>query len=474
MNILLITSEDNGPHFGCYGDPFARTPHIDRLASAGTRFTNAYVTQAVCSPGRASILTGLYPHQNGQIGLSTHAFRMYRDFPSIPSLLKQAGYRTGRIGKLHVEPKSACPFDFSWKTEAWRFKQRETDKAIEQADAFFTADEQPFFLMMNFVDAHLPWLDEQYGYPEELLTADDVEVPPGVGCTSDRLRAHTASYYNCINRLDDGIGLLLDALERSGKADDTLVVYITDHGPQFSRGKCCINELALRAPLLLRWPGVSTSGTVRHELVSQIDILPTVLDAAGIDPPPGLPGASLRPLAGHGAAPDWRQELFAEWTTSHPFPEPGLFNPQRCVRDQRFKLILNLLPDRANPVERYYTEQAMVETGCTQEEIDAAPIAVQDAYDRWRHQPPVELYDLQADPWEYVNLADNPAYSRHRDRLLQVLDRWQVETHDALADPRCLERFTLEHEAATKLQGGHKQDDFRWGYLDYFAPPANC
>ena len=111
--MLLIVSEDNSPDLGCYGDPYVETPNLDRLAAEGVRFERAFVATASCSESRSSILTGLYPHQNGQIGLATHKYSMYRDWPNIPSLLKQAGYRTGIIGKLHVNPESAFPFRLS-------------------------------------------------------------------------------------------------------------------------------------------------------------------------------------------------------------------------------------------------------------------------------------------------------------------------------------------------------------------------
>ncbi|MBI3942471.1 MAG: sulfatase-like hydrolase/transferase [Chloroflexi bacterium] len=177
LNILLITSEDNGPHFGCYGDPIADTPHVDRLAREGAFFEHAYVTQAVCSPSRASILTGLYPHQNGQIGLATHAYTMHRAFPSLPGLSKDAGYRTGRIGKLHVLPESAFPFDFSWNDPQYTsFAHRDVAKNAEIAGQFITAGAGPFFLMVNYADAHLPWLRQDCGLPVAPVVAIDVQV----------------------------------------------------------------------------------------------------------------------------------------------------------------------------------------------------------------------------------------------------------------------------------------------------------
>lgn len=473
LNILLITSEDNGQQFSCYGDHTQPTPHVDALASQGTRFNNAYVTQAVCSPGRSSILTGLYPHQNGQIGLASHCFSMFKAFPSIPTLLKQNQYRTGRIGKLHILPESAFDFDMVWNPpEQISFSHRNAKAITQTAGQFIHESDQPFFLMLNYPDAHLPWIDQDNDLPSNPLTADDVEVLPQAGIDTPRLRAQTASYYNCIARLDASIGMLMQTLEASGKADNTLVIYITDHGPQFSRGKGCISELALRAPLLIRWPGVAQPQNVRDELVSQIDILPTVLDAAGVTPPADLPGRSLKPLLTNQPCSNWPKHLFAEWNTSHPFPLPGLLYPQRSVRDDRYKLILNLLADSPSPVEAYYTTQALVKSGANEAEIDAATPKIRDVYARWRQPPAIELYDLQNDPNEFENLAEDPRYTRVLDELLAVLQRWQHDTHDAMADPANLAKLVQEHQQASQLQGGHKQPDFKWNYHTYLAPTA--
>lgn len=479
MNILLITSEDNGPHFSCYGDHTQQTPHVDKLAAQGARFNNAYVTQAVCSPGRASILTGLYPHQNGQIGLSSHRFTMFREWPSIPTLLKQNSYRTGRIGKLHVWPESAFSFDWVWNPDdKISFSHRDAQATADAAGEFICDNDQPFFLMLNYSDAHLPWLDQDHGLPEKPLAADDVHVLSATAVDSPRLRDRTASYYNCLSRLDSSIGMLIEALEKSGKADNTLVIYITDHGPQFSRGKGTIQELALRTPLIVRWPGVTQPQTVRNELASQIDIMPTVLDAAGVTPPSNLPGRSLKPLLTRPSANpqntsppapsnDWHTHLFAQWNTSHPFPLPGLLYPQRSVRDERYKLILTLLPEQPSPVEQYYTAQILVNTGASQEEIDASPTHVQNVYARWRQPAEIELYDLQNDPHEFENLAQDPAFASKRQQLLDVLRQWQHDTGDALADPKNLARFVAEHQAAADLQGGHRSPDFQWQYPTY-------
>jgi len=149
-NILLIVSEDNGPQLGCYGDPYAKTPNLDKLAAQGVRFDRAFVTQAGCSQSRSSILTGLYPHQNGQIGLATWGFRMYReDTPNIPRNLKAAGYRTGKIGKLHVNPESAFPYDMEEITSG-NYARKNIADYNKYAETFFKADEKPFFLQISY------------------------------------------------------------------------------------------------------------------------------------------------------------------------------------------------------------------------------------------------------------------------------------------------------------------------------------
>ena len=478
-NILLITSEDNGPHMGCYGETNVQTPRLDELAASGARFNNAYVTQAVCSPGRASILTGLYPHQNGQIGLASHRFSMFSALPNIPMLLKDAGYRTGRMGKLHVLPESAFSFDWVWRPDQHNgFRRRDVVKTSKEAGWFMRADDEPFFLMVNYADAHLQWHNQDCGLPEQPLTAEDVHAPSAVGVDTPRLREQAAAYYNCVSRLDTGIGILLDELEKSGQADRTIVIYLADHGPHFSRGKCCSYELSLRTPLMVRWPGVSVPGTVRDELVSQIDVLPTVMDATGVTMPEGLPGRSLRPLLGDDTSDNWRTHLFAEWNTSHPHPLPGTLNPQRVVRDERYKLIVNLLPGQRNPVEQAFTEPTpTIRPNCTQQdEIDAAPEHIRNVYARWRHPPEMELYDLVADPDEFHNLADDPVYAAIRRQLHDALRQWQTETADPFADPEKLQQFIDEHARVAGMEGSHRSPVFRWQYLDYLnglAPEAS-
>ena len=175
-NILLIVSEDNGPELGCYGEPFVRTPVLDKLAAEGARFHNAYVPQAGCSQSRAAFLTGLYPHQNGQIGLTTWKFRMYReDTPNIVRSLHDAGYRTGIIGKLHVNPASAFPFDVK-KIPSSNFSRAKLSDYAKHAEAFFRAETKPFFLSVNYPDAHRPFIRQTRGLPEKPLAGATASI----------------------------------------------------------------------------------------------------------------------------------------------------------------------------------------------------------------------------------------------------------------------------------------------------------
>jgi N-sulfoglucosamine sulfohydrolase len=455
-NILLIISEDNGPELGCYGDCYARTPNLDRLAACGVRFQHAYITQAGCSQSRASILTGLYPHQHGQIGLATWGFRMYRaDTPNVPRCLKAAGYRTGRIGKLHVNPETAFPYDMA-EIPSGNYARRDLGAYDKYAEAFFKAGDTPFFLHVNYPDAHDPFLSQVDGLPPQPLTGEDVKSLPYFGIDPPELRQLVADYYNCISRLDSLVGDLLAALDRSGKADNTLVIYLGDHGPDLLRGKRSSYEGGTRVPLIMRGPGKARP-QVRGELISSIDIMPTLLMVSSATPVPNLPGQSLVPLLA-GEKPAWRRHLFTEF---HTHATVANFFPQRAVRDCRYKLIENLLPGELNPdAEKIDKELPFVAAA-----IAAAAPEVRNAYQLQQKPPRYELYDLQADPFEFRNLAYAPAYAAIFVELKQHLATWREQTQDPLLNPTNLERLKAEVYSVRKKAEGKALD---WGYPDYF------
>lgn len=467
-NILLIVSEDNGPELGCYGDPYARTPHLDRLAAEGVRFENAFVPYSVCSPSRACFLTGLYPQQNGQIGLATHHFALYRpDTPNVVTLLKGRDYRAGLIGKLHINPASAFPFD-SHAIPSSNFQRKESPADYAAAAARFIgeAGDEPWFLSVNLPDAHLPFIKQAHGQPVRPLTADEVKPLPWTGVDTPRVREQVADYYNCLERLDHGAGLLLDVLEKSGQAANTLVCYIGDHGAQFPRGKGSVYEGALRVPLIVRWPGMTKAGAVRQELVSTLDLLPTWLAAAGMPVPDSLAGKPLQPLLGAEDDVPWRQHVFGFTTGAFP----GNCFVQHSVRDARFKLIASARPETSNLIARSYLDEShpnFVISGAKAADQAGLSAQTRQAWDRWLLPPPYELYDLADDPHEWRNLADDPRHAAVKARLIAALTAHQRAIHDPFLDPANVAAF-VNDQLARRGTAYQKNKQLRWPYLATF------
>jgi len=404
-NVLLINADDLGLQLSCYGDPNIKTPVLDALAAEGVRFAHAYVAQSSCSPSRAAMLTGTWPHQNGQIGLSHLGFQMKPGQVTLPTLLRNAGYRTGIIGKRHIEPVADVPFDWEEVAETAFNRTRNVQWVAERSRDFFASARelgQPFFYYVNYYDPHGPLNDTTdvvNGLPKTKLTAADIrEHMPSTAKTLEGKKTETARLYNTVLRLDSGVGLLLAELKAAGFAENTLVIFVGDNGVAVPGGKMTSSELGLRVPLLVRWPGVAKSGQVREELVSLLDLMPTVLDATGVRQPAGLAGRPLQPLL-RGEKHAWRELLFSEMN----FQTPDYLRLQRTVRDGRHKLLVNL-----NPREG---------------------------------EPRVGLYDLHDDPWEKRNLADDAALQPVREKLEKALLQWRTDTTDPTLDPARVERW---------------------------------
>ncbi|MEO1995104.1 MAG: sulfatase-like hydrolase/transferase [Planctomycetaceae bacterium] len=466
-NILLIVGEDHGCELSCYGDPVITTPNIDGLASQGVLFENGYVTQSVCSPSRSTIFTGLYPHQNGQLGLATHQYAWFRKWPTTYSLLKQAGYRTGLIGKTHVVPAEAVEsfVDYRFQKSANFAKRNVSDYAVK-AGAFFKAGEAPFFMTVNYPDAHWPLQDRVDGLPTIQLDRGQIEVMPYIGGDTPRMRDVVRNYYHCMLRLDTCVGQLLKQLDASGKADNTLVVFVGDHGAQMARGKVTVYEGGVRVPYIVRWPGVAKPQHRSQALVSTIDLLPTFMDAAATPPPSGLPGRSLRPVLLGGDVNTFRKYLVCERNCDaarHTFP-------QRTIRDARYKLIHSLVRDREDPAARYYRSHGASHWAgsLTDAELAKASRQTQSGYARWLNPPEFQLYDLEADPHEWSDLGDDPNHAVIRERLADALTQWQQETHDPLAAPEKLRMLMDENDAVFK--SGLRSPKTGWRYLQYLAP----
>ncbi|MBT3383456.1 MAG: sulfatase [Prolixibacteraceae bacterium] len=470
-NILLIVSEDNGPDLGCYGNTHVYTPNLDRLAAEGVQFNNAFVTYSVCSPSRGTIFTGLYPHQNGQIGLATHKYRMYEGIKTLPKYLREVGYFSGCIGKVHVNPESEIPWDYrpGGLLNGSNFGKKSLPEYATKAMEFVRQSaEKPFFLMVNFPDAHFPVQYDVEGLPTKELEPGDVDGPLDyVGANSEYLREYTANYFNCMNRLDESVGMLLDSLKKSDKADNTIIIYLGDHGAQFSRGKCSNYEAALKIPFIMHWPNHIKSDIQKEELISTIDLLPTILDLAGAEKPEFMQGKSLMALAKNKET-EWAEYVFAGGTGSAPF----FYYPRRSVRDKQFKLIYNVNYQEENPHVGFYNgRQGHFVAGTNLEETTALDTDMAEVYRIWRNPPQYELYDLINDPLEFKNLSDNAEFSEELERLKKVLKLWQIETNDPFNDPVKHQRYNQDiKDIAEKYEGtSYRNDpDFKWKYVDYF------
>jgi N-sulfoglucosamine sulfohydrolase len=286
-NILLMIADDLGRMAGCYGESAIATPNIDRLAGEGTRFDMAFTSTASCSASRSVIYTGLHTHETGQYGLhhDHHHFMTFGHVETAPALFNRAGYRTGIIGKVHVGPADVYPWNVREESGS-----RDVAWAAGRAEAFLDAaskDGQSFFLTVGFIDPHRDMTRSGFGndgiYPgieDRLFSPEEVSVPPFLPDLPE-VRLELAEYYRSVYRLDQGVGLVLAALERAGLADDTLVCFLSDNGSPFLNSKTTLYDAGVHLPLILRKPG-GKPGIAGPNLVSFTDILPTFLDWAGL------------------------------------------------------------------------------------------------------------------------------------------------------------------------------------------------
>jgi N-sulfoglucosamine sulfohydrolase len=426
MNILLLIADDLGRMTGCYGEPAIRTPNIDALAAAGTRFDMAFTSTASCSGSRSVIFSGLHTHEIGQYGLhhNHHHFMTFAGVETAPLLLNAAGYHTGIIGKVHVGPPERYP---------WMLREesgtRDVAWVAARARAYFdarAADAQPFFLTIGFIDPHRDasrggFGNDAFGTLDPVFSPEAVRVPPFL-TDLPAVRDELASYYRSVHRLDRGVGLVLDALAASGLDGDTLVVFVSDNGAPFLNSKTTLFDAGVHLPLLIRMPG-ALPGVVNPNLVSFVDLLPTFLDVAGAQAPGGRRrGRSLLPILQAGTMqPGW-DHVFG----SHTFHEITNYWPTRFLRTPRFKYHRNVAWQLDFPFSADLYGSLSWEAMRRERPVMIGARALRD----YVRRPAEELFDLEADPGEVLNLAADPA---HRARLLEYrarLEAWQRETQD--------------------------------------------
>ena len=429
-NVVVIVADDLGMQVGCYGDKVAKTPNIDKLAAAGTRFANGFASVSSCSPSRATMLTGLPTHQCGQYGLAhgTHHQQTFANVKSLPGLLSAAGYHTGVVAKLHVLPQTVYPFDREI-ADPGRNPVTVTAKAEKFLDS---AGDKPFFLWVGFTDPHRAAKgfanEAKYpkGVPVEPFDPKTVPVPAHLP-DQPEVRQEMAEFYQSVARLDYGVGLLLKLLEDRKLTDSTLVAFLSDNGIPFPGAKTTLYDAGVHLPLVVKKPG-QKPGTVSDAMVSWIDLAPTVLDWCGVKPAPSMRGRSVLPILEDVSPKGW-DIVYG----SHQMHEVTMYYPMRMVRNRTHKLIVNLAPKLEFPHASDLWDSPTMQ-GLLQRKdamLGVRPMAA------FLNRPPVELYDVTADPHEVKNLLadakgkDDPATQRAYESLTASLAEWQKATNDS-------------------------------------------
>lgn len=434
-NIILYVCDDLGTELGCYGNQAIKTPHIDALAAEGTRYTQAFCTTASCSASRSVILTGLYNHANAQYGHehSYHHFRTYDKLRSLPVRLASAGYRTVRIGKLHVGPEEVYKFD----QELAGNPRNPVQMADNCQKLFSTKSDQPFFLYICPSDPHRSgetvdsvvekpnaFGNKTGGFPgvkEVTYRPEDVMVPKFLPDTATA-RAELAQYYQSVSRIDQGVGRLVQLLKDAGVYENTIILFTSDHGMAFPGGKTTAYEPGLRIPLIVRQP--KQKPAVSDALVSTVDFVPTIMELASIE------AEAKSPLHGHSFASTIGTDKstgFDEIYASHTFHEITMYYPMRVVHTRRHKLIWNLAHGLPFPFASDLWEAPTWQDIFRQGKDAKYGQRTVDAY---IHRPKFELFDLVADPDETKNLADSPEHRELLAELQAKLKAFQKRTQD--------------------------------------------
>ncbi len=425
-NIVLIVAEDLSLRIGAYGDPVARTPRIDGLARAGVRFTNAFTAAPVCAPSRAALITGVYAQAIGAQHMRTsRAWDEPGGGPSFsylavpppevkafPELLRRAGYFT--VNHRKTDFQFGDPFTI-WDVNELDAKKSQLIWRVAPRD-------RPFFAMINPVITH-----ESEIWPQRrrrvLTDPNTVTVPPYLADTPVT-RIDIAQHYDNIAVLDSQVGEILDSLEADGLLDNTIVIFTTDHGDGLPYAKRRLYDAGLHVPLIVRFPDGRDAGSVRTDLVSFVDLGPTILGLAGVEPPAFMLG---QPFLGPNPSPE-RRYVFA---AADRMDTSG--GQWRSVRDARFEYLVNRMPevpffehiafrDRMPSMQELWHLHAEGKLTPLQESQFTAP------------RPPEELYDLVADPDQTSNLANDPSYSSDLARLRATLADFESRTPDLSRD----------------------------------------
>jgi len=407
-HLLMIDCHDLGQHLGCYGWSSVSSENLDQLAEDGIRFQNSFCTAPQCSPSRAALYTGRYGQSNGMFGLAHPPFswRMHDDEVYLAGYLRDAGYETAHVGVQHVtdfEPAAVKALGFEHVYDATL-----APEVAQAAVRFLERDHaRPFFLNIGFFEPHR---DHTGGF--KIAPADTtrgVELPAYIPDTAEA-RQEFGELQGMIKQMDAAVGEIIAALRRLELLQDTWVIFTTDHGLAMPRAKCTMYDPGIETALIMHAPTFGfTGGKVLADLVSHVDLVPTLLEGLQLPLPDRLQGKSYWQRLQGGAEPA-RTAVYASKTFHTDY------EPQRMIRTARHKLIWNAEVDIIN----------------VPGDIMHSPIYPQMIDQLTLERPPFELYDLQTDPDEQDNLADNPDYAAVFDDLRARLFQWMQATDDPI------------------------------------------
>jgi len=435
-NIIYIVAHDLGRMLGCYGRGF-KSPNLDRFASQGALFNKTFCTTTACSPSRGCAWTGQYAHTNGLMGLVNRGWSLPVERRTIVDYMNDAGYHTALVGLDH-----ARKFREDHRFMEYLPADPRTAVAADNAIEFLRSrqgEDQPFYLNMGTIEVHgSQWgtwhsnrdktktdpLVERYGWSD----LADAPIPPTYK-DHPAVRREMANYQACISYLDFHLGRLFNAIDRLGFRDNTIIMFNVDHGMEGLRGKGTLYELGVEIGCMMRGPGI-TPGTVVDHMIQNIDYVPTFLDAVGAKTPDDIQGRSFWPLLTGGSYTP-AEKIFAERNfhggaeTKYPDGTPKNFDPMRSVRTEKYHLIQTFGEGRTSS----WTPETVPEVRDT---FTMYPSQVFPGCPDPRET--VELFDLEKDPHDWHNVANDPAYAEIRDSLMKDLDTWRRETKDPLLD----------------------------------------
>jgi len=455
-NILLLTVDDMSCDsvgvFGCKLE--GTTPNIDRLARNGLRFQHAYVQVGNCMPCRNVLMSGRYPHNNGVEG-----FRQVKGakYPILVDLMRDAGYFTGIFHKVgHSTPYSPYVWDLVMgEADGERLNVKDPKSYYLATKAGLLAAEdanKPFCLVINISDPHKPFYGERKKdddpQPSQVYKASDIPIP-GFLFDHPMVRKELAMYYSSVRRADDCLGETLKALKESGAEDDTVIVFLSDHGMPLPFAKTQVYYHSLRTPLIVSWPGVTKADCVDEtHMVSVVDLLPTLLDVVGVDHPDGLDGRSFAPLL-TGKSQEDRDFIIGEYNEN----AGGNRHPMRTVITRKYGYIFNPWSDGVNRFRTATQGTATYRVMQTLAETDPKIAARLDLFD---HRVVEEFYDYERDPDALTNLIDDPACEELVEQARGRLSAWMQATGDhCLApftnrdDPESLRKYMEQQNAIT-------------------------